>query len=188
MPERFATPRRGGYTLIELLIVVAILGLAGSLLVPNIVDHDSMRAQAAVRQLIVDLSFAQSDALAHQEFRRVHFFPDGRGYALVRVTEATYDLAFVEATADYIEDPLGTESQLGRYIVNFFTDDRYEGVSISSVDIDSGGRDIVYDALGGTIMSGGIPGIGGTIEISSGDEQYSVTVSPFTGKLTVIEL
>ena len=68
-----------GYTLIELIFVVALLGLATAMLVPYLVNQNSMTVQAAVRRVIADLSFAQSDALAHQEYRRVHFYADGRG-------------------------------------------------------------------------------------------------------------
>src|SRR5690554_431827 len=64
--------RQRAYTLIELLLVVAILGLASAILIPQLANRDSMEVQAAVRQIIADLSFAQSDALAHQEYRRVY--------------------------------------------------------------------------------------------------------------------
>ncbi|MHC5114097.1 MAG: pilus assembly FimT family protein [Planctomycetota bacterium] len=182
-----SAPRRS-YTLIELLIVVALLGLAGTLVIPHMVGADSMKVQSAVRQLIGDLSFAQSDALAHQEFRRVHFYADGRGYCIVRVDDTNYAAAFNAGSADYISDPLASAGELGRYIVDFNVDDRFELVNIDDVDLDGGGRDIVYDPLGGTIMSGGVPGTGGTIDIVSGDEAYRITVAPFTGKLSVSEL
>ena len=44
MSDRSYPPesRRGGYTLVELLIVIAVLGLAGALLVPHLVDQPSM--------------------------------------------------------------------------------------------------------------------------------------------------
>jgi prepilin-type N-terminal cleavage/methylation domain-containing protein len=174
--------RRGGYTLIELLIVVAILGLAGAMLVPQLTGRDSLRVQAAVRQLIGDLSFAQSDALARQEPRRVHFYDDGRGYCLVRdMTAAPEDFT----ADDYIQDPLATSGELGRYIVEYPFDDRFEGVSISSVSIDGGGRDLRYDEIGGTVLTNGNPGTGGTIQLEADGEQYQITIAPFTGKLTV---
>ncbi|MCP3905013.1 MAG: hypothetical protein GY715_15425 [Planctomycetes bacterium] len=182
-----AAPRRS-YTLIELLIVIALLGLAGTLVIPHMVGADSMRVQAAVRQLIGDLSFAQSDALAHQEFRRVHFYADGRGYCIVRVDETNYATAFNAGTADYISDPLASAGELGRYIVDFSADDRFALVTVGAVDIDGGGRDIVYDPLGGTVMSGNIPGTGGTINLIAGTDQFEITVAPFTGKLSVSEI
>ncbi|MBT8485402.1 MAG: hypothetical protein HKO59_06095 [Phycisphaerales bacterium] len=181
--------RVAGYTLIELLIVVGVLGLAGSLLVPHLVGQDSMRVQAAVRKVIADLSFAQSDALAHQEYRRVHFYPDGSGYCIIRVDDSNYATVFTDIVApDYIHDPLGAAAELGRYIVNLPDDERFEGVSITDVDIDGGQRDVVYDTLGGTLKGGGVPGSGGTIELTSGGDTFRITIAPFTGKLTVQRL
>jgi prepilin-type N-terminal cleavage/methylation domain-containing protein len=171
----------GGYTLIELLMVVALMGLAASLLIPQLNNRDSLRVQAAVRQLIADLSFAQSDALARQEHRRVHFYDDGSGYCIVR-SDGTDD--FDADTADYIFDPLANGDQ--QYIRNIAADSRFDGVTITSVDIDGGESDIIYDQLGGTVQSSGLPGVGGTIELSGGGFVYEVRISPFTGKLTVV--
>jgi prepilin-type N-terminal cleavage/methylation domain-containing protein len=177
--------RRRAYTLIELLIVIGLLGLAGAILVPQLVNQDSMTVQAAVRKLIGDLSFAQSDALANQELRRVHFYDDGRGYCIVRVNMANFATAFDGGTADYITDPLSVSDQ---YITDFVADDRFAGVTITSVQIDGTNRDVVYDPLGGTLSPGGLPGTGGTIQLNSGDDTFEVIVAPFTGKLTVREI
>ncbi len=192
--------RAGGYTLIELIFVIALLGLAATLLVPHLVQQDSMTVQAAVRRFIADLSFAQSDALAHQEFRRVHFYEDGRGYCIVRVTEADFNLPFDAVTADYINDPLrgarGFLGEAGRwrpYIIDFTTEERFQGVSITSGSIDGvlltpTGTDITYDQLGGTVMTGNLPGTGGQIVLSFDTASYRITIAAFTGKLTVLKL
>lgn len=179
------------YTLVELLIVITILGISSVLLIPHLVGRDIMKGEAAVRQLIGDLSFAQSDALARQELRRVHFYDDGSGYCLTRIGDNEIDDAFDVDNADYIIDPLNRPGALGRYIVNFTTDRRWEGVTMGTVEIDGTGRDLHYDELGGTVRSGGangLPGTGGTIELSCGQETYEITVAPFTGKLTVRKL
>ena len=180
MPSKWRSRR--GYTLIELIMVIAVLALAAALLIPHMTNLDSMTVQAAVRLIIADLSFAQSDALANQEYRRVHFYDDGRGYCLFRVTDADYATPVDLDDADYIFDPLGA---MGRYIVDFTQDDRFEGVTIESVDIDTGRREITYDALGGTVITPNIPGTGGEIIIAFGEESYRLQIAPFTGKLTV---
>ena len=130
--RRLSAHRQVAYTLIELIIVIAVLGLASALLVPHLVGRDSLRVQAAVRQVIADLSFAQSDALAHQGYRRVHFYEDGSGYCLVRMSSDGSDLdsVFDPDTADYVNDPLASAGELGHYIIDFNTDDRFEGVRI----------------------------------------------------------
>lgn len=182
---------RRAYTLLELLMVISILAIAATLLIPSMVGPGSMNAQAAARLLVADLSFAQSDALAHQEYRRVHFFEDGTGYCIVRVAESDFGDDFDPDTADYISDPMGPQGQYTPYIVDFSTDSRFKGVAFSDVEIDGENRDVSYDALGGTVMSsgGGIgPGIGGTFTITSPKETYEITISPFTGKLKVTKL
>jgi type II secretory pathway pseudopilin PulG len=185
--------RNRSYTLIELLIVVAILGLSSVLLVPHLVGRDSMNVQAAVRLMIGDLTFAQSDALAHQELRRVHFYEDGRGYCLTRIDSAELATPFDDATAQYVHDPLATGGELGNYIVDFSTDERFAGVRIASVDIDgddlgSDGVNLNFDELGGTITASSNPGTGGTIVVEMNDERYEIMVFPFTGKLRVSKL
>ncbi len=179
-PETSPAVRRA-YTLIELLIVVGLLGLAASLLIPHLTVRTSLETQAAVRMIIADISFAQSDAMAHQELRRVHFFEDGSGYCLTRVT-GSFDAAFDPETAEYIPDPTSTT---GQWIVNFAASDRFSGVQIGEVSLDSNKRYLTFDSLGGTVKSGGGPGTGGSILVTSDQANYLISVAPFTGKLTV---
>ncbi|MHC4613543.1 MAG: pilus assembly FimT family protein [Planctomycetota bacterium] len=184
------TPAARGYTLIELILVMALLALAAALLVPHLVGRDSLAVQAAIRLLIADLSFAQTDALANQEYRRVVFYDDGSGYCIIRVPSSSWvtpaDLS--DPSVDYVYDPLG---HMGQYIVNFVEDDRFEGVLIASADIDGTSfpdrPEITYDQLGGTV-NGAAPGTGGNVVISFGDESYRIDIAAFTGKLTVTKL
>lgn len=184
-------PARRSYTLVELIIVMAVLALAAAILVPHMVGRDTMMLQSAIRLMISDLSFAQSDALANQEFRRMVFYDDGRGYCLIVVPTANYTtpLDLDDPTVEYVYDPLG---RMGQYKVDFSADKRFEGVTITAANLDgvalADRPEITYDALGGTIISNGDPGLGGTIVISFDDQSYQITVSPFTGKLTVSEV
>jgi len=179
---------RRAYTLTELLIVITILGTAAAIVVPQFDGTDSMRAQAAIRNVIADLSFAQSDAVAHQEYRRVHFFADGSGYCLLRATDDDFTDPFDPDAADYVFDPLSAGSLGGRYVVRLSDDDRFDGVTVTEVSIDGGGRDVVYDPLGGTVQAGNVFGSGGYIELAAGANVYRVLVGPVTGKLSVVRI
>lgn len=184
---RTGRSRRHAYTLLELLIVVGLLGLAGSLLIPYMVGRSSLETQSAVRRVIADISFAQADAISHQEYRRVYFYEDGRGYCIIRVG-ANFDAEFDPDTADYIYDPLGNAGPDGKYIVDFTADKRYEHVSIQQATLDNNQRYLTFDQTGGTVMSGGAPGTGGHIIVHSDDASYRIDVEPFTGRLTVVKL
>lgn len=182
-------PSPSGYTLIEMLMVIAVLGLAGSLLIPYMVDRETMVIQAATRHLISDMTYAQSDALAHQSIRRVHFYEDGRGYCLIEVDPANFSAEFDPATAVYLDDPSGASGTYDNYIVDYTEKDGYEGITIDSVNIDSGNSYVSYDELGGTVRNGNQPGTGGEITISNDEgDSYKITIAPFTGKLSVQEI
>jgi type II secretory pathway pseudopilin PulG len=174
---------RAGYTLIELLMIVALLGLAASLLIPYMVGRTSLEAQAVVRMIIADLHFAQHDALAHQEYRRVYFFDDGSGYALISI--GARNEPFAPNTADYLFHTGSPGANLDRYIVDLSNDTRFSDVTITTANFDGGNRFITYDEMGGTIAPTGEPGGFGVITITSPEATYQISVSPFTGKLTV---
>ncbi len=176
-----------GYTLVEVLIVVTVLGLAGALLTPLLGNRGDFDVQAAVRLLVADLTFAQSDALALQELRRVHFYEDGSGWCLVRIAESDLSSTFDASSADYISDPLaGSERQLA-YIVQL-SNGNYGGARVESVALDGSSRDISFDELGGTVSSTGLPGSGGTIVISAPGVRYQIEIAPVTGKLVVARI
>ena len=182
--------RRGlGYTLIELVMVVAMLGLAGALLVPRLVDADTFSVQAAARTLIADLTFAQNDAWSAQGIRRVQFLRDSNddlvGYAILAPDpESSYDQSFYPDTAQYLAhaSAVGTE---GRYIVDFEQDSRFSGVEIESVSFE--GRDwIAFDGMGGPIGAAYQPSTtGGEIRLRGESGAYLIRLSGFTGKITL---
>ena len=62
-----------GFTLVEVLIVVVIIGIVGAIVVPQILTAGTLGVQAAARMVIADLQFAQNDAIARQAPRRVVF-------------------------------------------------------------------------------------------------------------------
>lgn len=175
------------YTLIEVLIVVTVLGLAGALLTPLLGNRGDFDVQAAVRLLVADLTFAQSDALALQELRRVHFYEDGSGWCLVRIDESELSSTFDASSADYVSDPLaGSDRQLA-YIVQL-NNGNFGGARVESVSLDGSARDISFDELGGTVSSTGLPGSGGTIVISAPGVRYQIDVAPVTGKVVVARI
>lgn len=186
--------RRRGYTLIELIIVIGILGLAGALLVPVIGDRGSFDTQAAVRRLVADLTFAQSDAVANQEHRRLIFLPDEenqgrfRGWAIVHLNQSELGLAFDAATAKYVHDPLAPAGQSGQYVVDILADERFGQTFVAEASIDGGAAFVTFDEMGGTVSATGQPGSGGSIVLRGGSSTYRITIEGLTGRITVADI
>ncbi|MCH2132440.1 MAG: prepilin-type N-terminal cleavage/methylation domain-containing protein [Phycisphaerales bacterium] len=176
------------YTLIELLMVIALLGIAAALLVPQMMGLGRLETSSAVRRLIADITFAQSEALAAQEYRRIHFFDDGTGYCLLCVSDSNFNEAYDPGTAEYVSDPSGAVRGLGYYIVSYLEDQRFDTVSVSEVDLDDGGRSLTFDSLGGTVESPGTPAGEGRIVLTGHDAEYEVTIAPVTGKVSVLRI
>ena len=176
--------RSRGYTLLELLLVVTILGIAATLLVPSLVGRDTYTVETVIRRLVADVTFAQSDAVAGQGYRRIWFDPEGGGWSVVRLDENELGLPFDPQTADFVRDPLAAgEGQA--MSVDLGDQRRYGDVELSNINIDGNRTWITFDPLGGTIADGGVPGTGGELVVRSQNLTYRVRFEPFTGKVAV---
>src|SRR4051812_1277839 len=68
--------RRGGkaaFTLVEILMVVIILGIASAVIVPNLGTRNDMNVAAAARVVMADLMYAQNRAIVTQSMTYVQF-------------------------------------------------------------------------------------------------------------------
>jgi len=186
---RPAQPRRRGYTLVELILVIGILGLAGALVAPVLGNRGDFDTQALVRRLVADLTFAQMDALANQEFRRVQFLEDPQtgetiGWCILRLESDDLSTPFDPAFARYVRDPLAGGSDQA-FRVDLTADRRFAAARIETPDFD-GSRDFVtFDELGGTVTPSNQPGTGGSVLIRGSRKTYRVEVGALTGKITI---
>ncbi len=78
-----ATKLRAGFTLVEILAVVVILGIASAIIVPQINSRDDLKASAAARTIIADLIYAQNLAISTQTKTYVRFDVANNRYSLV---------------------------------------------------------------------------------------------------------
>lgn len=172
--------RRGrtAFTLIEMLVTVAVLGIAGALLIPAMGETGILRVQGAIRMVVSDMTFIQSDAVAFQERRAIVFDTNTNSYALISVPGNTID---VENNVLY--DPSKGD---GRYIVSL-SDPRFGGTRMTSAEFDSNNY-IIFDAMGGPVSDPGTnaPSGGGTIRIQGSQQEFRITVDAFTGRIRVI--
>jgi type II secretion system protein H len=175
-PDQFQ--HRRGFTLVEILTVVVILGIASAIIIPQLGSRNDLIAAAAARTVMADLLYAQNRAIATQKPHFVQFA--GSSY-----TVSTRDTS---ASARYtITNPVSRAP----YIVSLGTQGTgLSDASIASVDFAT--QPVMgFDELGSPFSY--IPASNtltplaqtGTITISSGSFNLQILVEPYTGELTV---
>jgi prepilin-type N-terminal cleavage/methylation domain-containing protein len=160
---------RKAYTLLEMLLVIVLLGISSAMVIPSISSTDVLRVQAAVRSVVADIAYAQSDALARQEGRAIIFDVDTNSYSVVEVKGPTLFPA--------------TDTIMRRFIREV---DQRGNSQITGVDFE-GSNTIVFDSLGGPVQGPGstTPGNGGTITITGSGSTFIIGVEAYTGRVTV---
>jgi len=167
--------RKRGFTLVEILMVVVIMGIVASIVIPQLGSRDDLKLAAAARTVMADLAYAQSRGISTQA-RQYVVFSNG-AYAL-RALNASNVLTT-------ITHPINP----GNYTVNFDTGP-LRGVSIASTSF-NGQTSVAFDELGSPVafnpttqtlsaLSGP-----GTIQMQSGGLTMTITIEAYTGEMSV---
>ncbi len=136
---------RGGFTFIELIAVLVVLGIASAIAIPSLSTVTTTRAAAAQRQIVRDLTFARERAIASGTLHRVVFNAGTNSYALYTVAGT---------------NPAGTTQTAitlpgsGAPFTQSFASGEFAGASISSVSI-GGGSSVTFDWAGAAYASNG---------------------------------
>ncbi len=176
--KRYSQAR--GYTLVEMLVLVVIMGIAGAMVIPSMGQTGVLRIQAAVRSIVADITFAQMDALAYQEPRAIVFDEDSNSYSIVQVIDGV-----VDADANTLYDSKGPNQ---RYVVNL-NQERFGGSTLQNISLNSGST-IIFDELGGPVAAAGssVLSDGGSVEITGQFSTFRINIAAFTGRVTVTRL
>lgn len=171
---------RRGYTLVEVLVTVMIMGIAGSVVIPSMSGAGVLRIQAGVRTVVADINFAQMDALAYQEPRGIVFDTENNAYTIVQVFGSTID-----PDADALYDPRGPGQ---RYRVNL-DDHDFGGAVIENLDL-NGGNVLIFDEIGGPVAAPGSDTLssGGSLELAGPQGRFRINIAAFSGRVTVTKL
>ena len=110
---------RRGFSLVELLIVVAMIGLLSTIVIPRFRVSPATQVRLAARQLAIDLEYGRSRALATRSAARVAFTTAGTlGYT--GFLDSDRDGLFVQSAAEsdslagFRARPLGPGVGFGR--------------------------------------------------------------------------
>ncbi|WP_428939945.1 pilus assembly FimT family protein [Fontivita pretiosa] len=169
---------RGGFTLVEILAVVVILGIASAIIIPQIGTRDDLVASAAARVVMADLIYAQNRAIAMQKKHFVQFV--GQQYTLMTRASDTSPLTAITHPVDKTD-----------YVTAFGV--RYSGLENASLGtINFGGPSIIgFDELGSPFSFDPATGIiapltsPATIQVCCGSHRLTIAIEPFTGETTV---
>src|SRR5689334_24278427 len=70
------------FTLIEILVVVVILGIAAAIVVPAIGSRDDLKTTSAARMIMADLIYAQNRSISQQKKHFVVFDAANETYSV----------------------------------------------------------------------------------------------------------
>ncbi|MFB0525158.1 MAG: GspH/FimT family pseudopilin [Phycisphaerae bacterium] len=164
-----------GFTVIEILIVVVLIGIAALIAVPMMSSAASIQIRAAANMIAADLEYAKSMAISR-----------GQNFSVV----------FDENTESYqIENQAGTViphpvKKGFDYAIDFGNDSRLDRVDIVDADFDpDSSQTITFDYLGSPYSGAGTssPLNSGTITLQAGGITKRVRVVPVTGYISITD-
>jgi prepilin-type N-terminal cleavage/methylation domain-containing protein len=166
--------RPTAFTLIELIVVVMILGIASIIAVPMMSSAADMQVRSAANRLAADLDYAKNLAMTHQKAFSVVFVPSAESYD-IRET----------STDTLINDPMRPGST---YAVDFTADSRLSRVNIVSANFDSDiSNAVTFDYLGNPYSGKGLTTslTAGRITLQADNFTLYVDIEPVTGYITI---
>lgn len=162
----------GGFTLVEIIMVVAILGIVAMMAIPMLSSAADIQVRTAANMIAADLEYAKNMAITQQ-----------RNYSVVfDIVNETYE---IHDGGGVIGHPVNVGKD---FVVDFANDGRLEQVDIVVADFDPGSElTVTFDYLGSPYSGApaGTPLNAGSINLQAGTFTMTVTVEPVTGYVKI---
>ncbi len=159
----------GGFTLVELLIVIAIITIAALTAIPMMSSAASVQIRSAANMLSADLEYAKSMSISRGQNYSVVFDKDTESYRIE------------DQNGNVISHPVKKGFS---YIVDFRNDGRLNKVDIVDADFD-GTSEVKFDYLGSPYNGSSTPLNSGVVSLQAGGTTTTVTVEAVTGFISV---
>lgn len=159
----------GGFTLVELMIVLGVVAIASALAVPMLRQSDDAKLRAAAGALAADIDFARIDSITQGDAPR----------ALVLDTVAHgYSIAPAATPQTPITNPVGKVPY--RVVFGSGAAANYRGTTIQSVT--PAGTTRLQFGVYGQLTS---PTTTATVTLACGGRTIALSVDPATGEVSV---
>lgn len=157
---------RKGFTLIEVVMVLVIVGILAGLAIPRFDSFYSIKLDASMKKVVSDIRYAQQIAVSRHGNCRIVFNPASDTYS----AEEQLTLG---GPWSGIKDPF-TKANL---VMNFQTDPQYKGIDIVNANFNSSNT-LQFDWQG-------VPQAGGNATFNCQGNIRVVTVEQNTGRVRV---
>lgn len=178
--QHISTPGRlmaaGGFTMIEILCVIVILGIISAVVVPQLGGRGDLESASAARAVMGDLLYAQNRAILTQQMQYVTFDVAQQNYSICSSMSPLTVLTQPVTGNSYVMTFGGTSNSVGNVTLSSAS---FGGQP--TVAFDELGEPYSYNASNKTTTLLSSPG---SVVITCGNYSTTVNVADSTGEVT----
>ncbi|MAX23559.1 MAG: hypothetical protein CMJ19_03555 [Phycisphaeraceae bacterium] len=167
----FANQKQHGFTLVEMLTVVVIVGIVSALMVPMLGDTSQSKLIAAANQVAADIAYAQIESISHADDLR---------FVIFDLDDNSYYIAPTSDTLTPVINPIGNRP----YLVKFGTSNNRQlsGVTLSAVSLN--GDDRIRFGVYGELDQA----IDASVTLACDGYQITVFIDPTCGDVRISDI